>query len=63
MVRELTPRQVEVLACLKKGMSNKEIARDLKLSSHTVSAHIAGLLRTLGVKNRMEAVMVTNQKL
>jgi regulatory LuxR family protein len=37
------------------GMSNKEIARDLDLGVGTVKIHVAGLFRSLGVKNRAAA--------
>jgi Bacterial regulatory proteins, luxR family len=39
-------------------MSNKEIARDLDLAVGTVKVHVAGLYRTLGVKNRTAAAAV-----
>lgn len=52
----LTPRQTEVLSCLGKGMSNKQIARQLGLSEGTVKIHITLLMRALGVCNRGQAV-------
>lgn len=53
----LTPRQREVIACLMKGHSNKQIARDLHLGEGTVKIHMASIFRALGVQNRTEAVM------
>jgi DNA-binding NarL/FixJ family response regulator len=54
---ELTPRQRDVLARLMTGMSNKELARDLKLGEGTVKIHVAALFRNLGVKSRAAAAV------
>ncbi len=51
----LSDRQVEVLAQIAEGASNKEIERALGLSPATVKAHVAALLAALGVANRIEA--------
>jgi DNA-binding NarL/FixJ family response regulator len=48
----LTPRQNGVLGLLLKGCSNKEIARQLNLSPHTVKIHVSALLRSFAVKKR-----------
>ena len=48
-------RQREVLRLLTQGMSNKEIARALKIAEATTKIHMAALLRTLGARNRTEA--------
>jgi DNA-binding NarL/FixJ family response regulator len=53
----LTPRQREILPLLAKGMSNKEIARVLKIAEGTTKIHASGLLRALGVRNRTEAAV------
>jgi DNA-binding NarL/FixJ family response regulator len=53
----LTPRQRDVLIRLMGGMSNKEIARDLKLGEGTVKIHMAALFRNLGVKSRAAAAV------
>jgi len=53
----LTPRQRDVLIRLMDGMSNKEIARDLKLGEGTVKIHMAALFRNLGVKSRAAAAV------
>lgn len=53
----LTPRQRDVLARLMTGMSNKELARDLKLGEGTVKIHVAALFRNLGVKSRAAAAV------
>jgi DNA-binding NarL/FixJ family response regulator len=48
----LTPRQNGVLGLLLKGYSNKEIARQLNLSPHTVKIHVSALLRYFAVQKR-----------
>jgi DNA-binding NarL/FixJ family response regulator len=53
----LTSRQQEVLRLLEQGRSNKEIARALALSESTVKIHLAAIYRSLGARNRTEAVV------
>jgi len=53
--RPLTPRQLEVLELVTRGMRNAEVAAQLKISEQTVKTHVAHLLRRLGVKSRLEA--------
>jgi DNA-binding NarL/FixJ family response regulator len=52
----LTPREVEVLAAIGEGLSNKEIARRLDISLHTVKFHIESLFRKLGARTRTQAL-------
>ena len=52
----LTPREIEVLAALGNGLTNKETGRLLGISPHTVKFHIESLFRKLGVTSRAEAV-------
>jgi DNA-binding CsgD family transcriptional regulator len=52
----LTPREIEVLAALGNGMTNKEMARLFGISPHTVKFHIESLFRKLGATSRAEAV-------
>jgi DNA-binding CsgD family transcriptional regulator len=52
----LTPREVEVLALVGEGMSNKTIARRLGISAHTVKYHLEAVFTKLGVRSRAEAV-------
>jgi DNA-binding CsgD family transcriptional regulator len=52
----LSLREREVLALLAEGASNKEIARALVLSVHTVKYHVAALTEKLGARSRGEAV-------
>jgi DNA-binding CsgD family transcriptional regulator len=52
----LTPRELDVLALIEEGASNKTIARRLSISVHTVKFHIASLLDKLDAEGRAEAV-------
>jgi DNA-binding CsgD family transcriptional regulator len=52
----LTPREVEVLAALADGLTNKTAARRLGISPHTVKFHTEQLFRKLGARCRTEAV-------
>jgi DNA-binding NarL/FixJ family response regulator len=53
---DLTRRELEVLRLLSEGLSQKEIARNLVISSKTVAAHIQHILGKLGVHSRAQAV-------
>jgi DNA-binding NarL/FixJ family response regulator len=55
---KLTPRQNEVMHLLARGMSNKEVARELKIAEGTSKIHTAALLRALGARNRTEAAFL-----
>jgi DNA-binding NarL/FixJ family response regulator len=52
----LTPRELDVLATLAEGMTNKAIARRLNISLHTVKFHVESVFRKLGARTRTEAV-------
>ncbi len=52
----LTPRELDVLRLVARGLGNKEIAAELDLSTHTVKYHLAAVLTKLGVRSRTEAV-------
>jgi DNA-binding NarL/FixJ family response regulator len=52
----LTPREIEVLGALGNGLTNKEVARLLGISPHTVKFHIESLFRKLDAASRAEAV-------
>lgn len=54
----LTPRQTKVLLCLEKGMTNKEIARELGITDRTVKMHLSTIYPLLGVHNRTQAATV-----
>lgn len=53
----LTPRELEVLRGLAEGLSNKELARRLGISEHTVKFHLNALMGKLGAQSRTEAVV------
>ena len=52
----LTPRELEVLAAMADGASNKAIARRLRISFHTAKFHVAAILAKLDADSRTEAV-------
>jgi len=54
----LSPRELEITACICRGLSNKEIARALAIEIGTVKFHVHRILRKLGTKNRTSAAMV-----
>jgi DNA-binding NarL/FixJ family response regulator len=56
MFEELTPREIQVLQQLAKGLANKEIADTLNISEHTVKDHLKNILGKLRVADRTEAV-------
>jgi DNA-binding NarL/FixJ family response regulator len=53
----LTERQVNVLALMMQGKSNKHICRELNLAEPTVKNHVSAILKALEVTNRTEAVL------
>ncbi len=59
--RQLTKKQKTVLELLCEGLSNKQIAEHLFLTEHTVKSHLLTLYQKLGVKNRTECVLVSQQ--
>ena len=53
----LTKRQLDVLNRLRLGMSNNDIADELGLNLSTVKGHVSAVLKSLGVRNRTQAVI------
>jgi DNA-binding NarL/FixJ family response regulator len=62
MFEDLTPREVEVLKQLAKGLANKEIADVLNISEYTVKDHLKNILGKLHVADRTEAVTAALQR-
>ena len=56
LAEPLTNREREVLGAIGRGLSNKMIARELRISEHTVKFHVSSLYAKLGVASRAEAI-------
>lgn len=57
-IASLTPAQRRILAAIRQGLLNKQIAYELAISEATVKAHITAILRKLGVGSRTQAVLL-----
>jgi len=53
----LTQREQDVVACIAEGLSNREVAKRLKLSEHTVKNYLLHIFDKLGVSSRVEVVL------
>ena len=60
---ELTDREREVLALVRAGLANKEIARRLDISERTVKAHLTSVFQRLGVTDRVQAALWAREHL
>ena len=54
---DLTPRELEILEHVARGLSNKMIANALDITDGTVKLHVKGILRKLGMRSRVEAAV------
>jgi DNA-binding NarL/FixJ family response regulator len=62
LFEELTPRELQVLNEMAKGLANKEIADVLKITEYTVKDHLKNILGKMRVTDRTEAVTVAVQR-
>ncbi|HSM05516.1 MAG TPA: response regulator transcription factor [Longimicrobiales bacterium] len=53
----LTPREHQVIDLIAEGMSNKAIARELRISRHTVKSHVRNILEKLALHSRLQVAM------
>lgn len=60
-IKQLSPRQFEILLMLTDGLLNKQIASELNLSLSTVKCHISAIIKTLGVNTRTHAALIAKK--
>ncbi len=60
---DLTDRQCEVFEVMARGLSDKQIARELGITESTVKTHVRGILDAVGVRRRGEAIFLMSSKL
>jgi two-component system nitrate/nitrite response regulator NarL len=63
MDRKLSPREIQILNCLKEGAPNKAIARKLDITEATIKVHVKAILRKIGASNRTQAAMWASKRL
>ena len=61
-LRDLSPRQLEILQSLARGLTNREIAQQYSISADSVKTHITRIFNKLGVASRSEAVSIALRK-
>lgn len=59
---DLTEREIEVLCLLAQGLTNRQIAHELDLSTRTVEAHLTHIYTKLDVSSRIEAALVAQRR-
>jgi len=60
-LKQLTPRQREIVSLIGRGASNKEIAHALHVSDKTVKAHLTGIFRKLKLSDRLQLALFVTQ--
>jgi NarL family two-component system response regulator LiaR len=58
----LSPRETQVLSCLARGQTNREIGRALSIGEETVKTHVSRILAKLGVQDRTQAAILALQE-
>ena len=53
----LTPREEQVVALVAEGLSNRDVAQEVKLSEHTVKKYLFRIFDKLGISTRVELVL------
>jgi len=56
----LSERELQVMEALKRGESNKEIARELSITERTVKAHVSAILEKAGARDRIDLILKAN---
>lgn len=60
-VASLSPREMQVLKCMARGISNKEIGRELNLAEVTIKLHLRTIFRKIGARSRAEAAVIATK--
>ena len=58
LLKDLSERELDVLKALTTGLSNREIAETLFVSSETVKSHVSAIIGKLGVRDRTQAAIL-----
>jgi len=58
---QLTPRELEVLKATARGLSNKEIGREMNLAEVTVKLHLRSIFRKIGARSRADAAVIATK--
>lgn len=56
----ITEREHDIIHCLSKGLTNKEIGQELGISQHTVRDHLSSVFKKLNIHSRLELAILIN---